>query len=256
MNDSQKIMGIMGAMPEEMGSVIAMLSDCKRHQYGQRVYYQGYLYGIPTVAVISGWGKVAAAATVSALIHVFHIHELVFTGVAGAISPDLNVGDVVVGKRLVQHDMDARPLMSQFEIPSLRKVFMEVPSSSFVRAVSAVEKLINDAALSQHILGLKSFGIQKPRLFIGDIAGGDKFFSGHDQKQALLKQLPSILCVEMEGAAVAQVCCEYEIPFVVIRTISDTADEHSPIDFNAFIKEVAGFYTNEIIRNIYRLLNK
>jgi adenosylhomocysteine nucleosidase len=89
---------------------------------------------------------------------------------------------------------------------------------------------------------------------VGDIAGGDTFFSDSNQKMNLLSMLPSVLCVEMEGASVAQVCYEYNIPFIIIRTISDSADENSSIDFISFIKEIAGKYSIEIVKNIIRML--
>jgi adenosylhomocysteine nucleosidase len=91
-------------------------------------------------------------------------------------------------------------------------------------------------------------------LRIGDIASGDQFFSGNKQKHSLSTQLPDVLCVEMEGAAVAQVCYEYEIPFSIIRTISDAADDQSPVDFPSFIKKISSKYAAEIIKKIYRQL--
>jgi adenosylhomocysteine nucleosidase len=98
---------------------------------------------------------------------------------------------------------------------------------------------------------LMEFNISQPKLFIGDIASGDQFFSTNEQKQSLNSQLPNVLCVEMEGAAVAQVCYEYEIPFSIIRTISDVADETAHIDFPSFIKKISSKYAAEIIKNIY-----
>jgi len=108
--------GIMGAMPEEINGVIALLSNCKTYSIGKRTYFSGQINGIDTVVVFSRWGKVAAATTVTTLIQEFKITDLLFTGVAGAISSDLKIGDIVLGSRFVQHDMDARPLMEQYEI--------------------------------------------------------------------------------------------------------------------------------------------
>jgi adenosylhomocysteine nucleosidase len=87
---------------------------------------------------------------------------------------------------------------------------------------------------------------------VGDIASGDQFFSSNEQKHALNTQLPDVLCVEMEGAAVAQVCYEYEIPFSIIRTISDVADDQSHIDFPSFINKISSKYAAEIIKNIFK----
>lgn len=249
----KRIIGIMGAMPQEIEGVIALLSNCEVFSMGQRSYFTGQINGIDTVVVFSRWGKTAAAATAAALIHEFKITELVFTGVAGAIHPDLKIGDIVLGKRLIQHDMDARPLMKQYEIPLLGKTYVETDAVYLDIASKAVGMVFESKSLHAVIddEDLQQFDITNPKLLVGDIASGDQFFSSNEQKQQLTSGLPEVLCVEMEGAAVAQVCYEYEIPFSIIRTISDTADDNSHIDFPSFIKNISSKYAAEIIKNIY-----
>ena len=249
--------GIMGAMPEEVEGVVKLLSGCKEISTGMRTYYSGDIDKINTVIVFSRWGKVAAATTVSTLIHEFGITELFFTGAAGAIHPDLNIGDIVLGKRLIQHDMDARPLMKRYEIPLLHKTFFDSDAGLMQISSKAVNSLIEDRSLHRLIDDkvLNEFNISNPRLVTGDIASGDQFFSANHQKHSLQTRLPDVLCVEMEGAAVAQVCYEYGIPFVIIRTISDTADDRSHIDFPSFIKKVSSKYSTGIIKNIYDLIS-
>ena len=253
---SKKIIGIMGAMPEEIDGVVALLSNCVAISMGKRTYFSGQINGIETVVVFSRWGKVAATTTATTLIHEFKITELLFTGVAGAISSDLKIGDIVLGKRLIQHDMDARPLMNQYEIPLLSKTYFETDSTHLNIASKAINEVFENKSLHS-VIGerdLLEFNISQPKLFIGDIASGDQFFSTSEQKQNLNSQLPNILCVEMEGAAVAQVCYEYEIPFSIIRTISDVADETAHIDFPSFIKKISSKYSAEILKNIYNQL--
>lgn len=250
----RKKLGIMGAMPEEVEGVVSLMSNPKKKVIGPRVYFEGNIEGVSVVVAISGWGKVASAVTTSVLIHEFQITELIFTGVAGAIHSNLRIGDIVIGKRLIQHDMDARPLLKRFEIPTLHKTYMESSSKQVEMAIKAVENLIMNDAFYHSFLALERMNLQKPHLFVGDIAGGDTFFSDSNQKMNLLSMLPSVLCVEMEGASVAQVCYEYNIPFIIIRTISDSADENSSIDFISFIKEIAGKYSIEIVKNIIRML--
>ena len=114
-------LGIMGAMPEEMDLLIAVIQDKEIIEHGSRVFYKGMLYDQEVVAVFSRWGKVAAATTAVSLITEFQVDRMVFTGVAGGIAPDVNVGDVVIAQRLFQHDMDARPPMRRFEIPLTAK---------------------------------------------------------------------------------------------------------------------------------------
>ena len=252
----EKIIGIMGAMPEEIDSVVQLLEGVEQSTAARRVYFTGHINGIKTVVVISGWGKVAAAATVSTLIHKFGITELIFTGVAGALSEDLQIGDIVIGNRLLQHDMDARPFIPRYEIPLLKKTFFECFPSQLSIATAAVQNLLENNNLHSLIAEetLLEFNIISPKLYIGDIASGDQFFSDVKRKQQLLQDLPGILCVEMEGAAVAQVCYENQIPFTIIRTISDAADEKSHIDFAAFISKIAGNYSVGLIKNIFKQL--
>lgn len=244
----------MGAMPEEIDSITPLLSEKRVLSLGMRTYSIGKIDGIRTVVVFSRWGKVAAASTVSTLILEFKVTELIFTGVAGAIDARLRIGDIVLGQRLVQHDMDARPIMPQFEIPLLGVTFFECPVHPLNTAANAISYLLENEHLHAAIDAddLNKFEIKTPRLFIGDIASGDQFFSDSKDKDELLAKLPSVLCVEMEGAAVAQVCYEYDIPFTIIRTISDTADEQSPVDFPSFIKKISSKYSSEVIKNIYR----
>lgn len=244
----------MGAMPEEIEGVVALLTNPVASSMGKRTYFSGQINDIDTVVVFSRWGKVAAATTVTTLIHEFKITELLFTGVAGAIHPDLKIGDIVLGKRLVQHDMDARPLMKQYEIPLLSKTYFESDADHLKIASKAIHEVFENKVL-QAVVGaedLMEFDILEPKLVVGDIGSGDQFFSSKEQKHALNAQLPEVLCVEMEGAAVAQVCYEHEIPFSIIRTISDVADDNSHIDFPGFIKKISSKYAAEIIKNIFK----
>lgn len=243
----------MGAMPEEIHEVVHLMTDVREHMAGMRTYYSGLLNGKEAVVVFSRWGKTAAAATATTLILEFGVTELVFTGVAGAIDGKLKIGDIVVADRLIQHDMDARPLMPRYEIPLLGKTYFDCDRSLKEKAMLAVRSLTDNKHLHEVISdsALQQFGIQHPEIYTGDIASGDKFFADNDSKQTLSALLPDVRCVEMEGAAVAQVCYEYGIPFVVIRTISDTADEHSEMDFQAFINSVSSKYSRQIIRNMF-----
>lgn len=245
---TEKITGIMGAMPEEIAGLLPLLVNREETVAGMRVYYTGLLNGRKVVIVFSRWGKTAAAATVSALILKFGITELIFTGVAGGIHKDLHIGDIVVATRLIQHDMDARPIMPRYEIPLLGKTFFECDHILVSRAQNAVSNLLENNHLHEVITNeeLQRFNITQPKLHSGCVASGDQFFSADEDKLALTTALPDVLCVEMEGAAVAQLCYEYKIPFVIIRTISDAADNSSAIDFPEFIKSISSKYSQKI----------
>ncbi|MEI6950131.1 5'-methylthioadenosine/adenosylhomocysteine nucleosidase [Paraflavisolibacter sp. H34] len=249
----ERRIGIMGAMPEEIEGVVHLLTDRAETAAGRRTYYTGRINGIPAVVVFSRWGKVAAATTVATLIHEFGITDLIFTGVAGALQADLRIGDILIGTRLIQHDMDVRPILPRFETPLLGITWFESPRPWVDLSLKAVNELLDRRHLHEVITEgeLHLFRITQPRVFTGAIASGDKFFSRTDDKQQLQELLPEVLCVEMEGAAVAQVCYEYDIPFTIIRTVSDAADDASAIDFPLFIQHISSRYSVEIIRNIF-----
>ncbi len=245
------MIGIMGAMPEEVNNLLDQLKDVKSTTIGMRTYYEGVLFAKPAVIVFSRWGKVAAATTVSTLLLKFKVTELIFTGVAGAINHTLKIGDVVISDKLFQHDMDARPLMAQYEIPLLNKLFFETEQEKQEEAKAAAERFLKNIKKTISSEDLEEFRIKSPRVIIGNIASGDRFIASNTDKNIIEEGLPNIACVEMEGAAVAQVCYEFGIPFTIIRTISDAADTQSDMDFTKFIASIASNYSEGIIRELF-----
>ncbi len=117
------LVGIVGAMIEEISLLKEEMTDMVCDSFGSRDYYCGTLYGVETVLVFSRWGKVASAMTATTLIGRYKIDALIFIGVAGAMAEKLNIGDVIIGNKLYQHDMDARPLFKKHEIPLTDTVF-------------------------------------------------------------------------------------------------------------------------------------
>jgi adenosylhomocysteine nucleosidase len=250
----EKRIGILGAMPEEINGVVSLLKDRKEVVKGMRTYYTGTINSVEAVVVFSRWGKVASATTVTHLIIEFGITELIFTGVAGGISPDLNIGDIIVASSLVQHDLDARPIMKRFEIPLLGMTEIFLPKHILDNVIEKINELVGKGSLID-LLSPKQqelFSLTAQKAVVGQIASGDKFFSSTLEKESLLAILPDVLCVEMEGAAVAQVCFEYDIPYVIIRIISDAANENSVVDFNQFVTEVASKFSVEIIQKLVK----
>lgn len=241
--------GIMGAMQEEIREICALLGNCTEIELGKRTFFIGTLHQHEVVVCASRWGKVAAAATASALIHKFGITELYFTGVAGGISPNAHVGDIIIAESLVQHDMDARPIFQRFEIPLLGISRFQADPKQLQREKEAIESAIQTTKMFQGIdpIILERFHIRNPKVHLGLIASGDRFFGNNREKKQLEEALPEVLCVEMEGAAVAQVCYEYEIPFHIFRTLSDSANDGAVEDFTAFIQQIAGHISANII---------
>ncbi|WP_291072282.1 5'-methylthioadenosine/adenosylhomocysteine nucleosidase [Empedobacter sp. UBA5637] len=251
---SERIIGIIGTIPQEINGVVNLLTNKQEHKIGRRSYFTGKLNNQKVVVVYSRVGKVAASATVTTLILEFNVSELIFTGVAGGIHADVKIGDIVLGQSLIQHDMNAQPLFPAYEIPMLGKAYFEADSSQLEVATTAILEILEEQHLHNVISekDLDKFNIHQPQLHVGLIGSGDLFFSTNSQKEKLQQNLPEILCVEMEGAAVAQVCYEFDIPFIIIRTISDDADDHSTLDFNSFIEKISNVYSIEIIKNIIK----
>ena len=241
-------------MAEEIDEVKSLIENQKIVEIGNREFVTGTINGMGCVVAFSKWGKVAAAITATVLLTEFHVTDLIFIGTAGALADGLKVGDIVVSKRLVQHDLDTRPMFKHYELPLLNRVYVESDTALTELAGNAIsnllsqgiEKMIGEAAA-------KEFDLQ-PTLYFGDIASGDQFINSDAKRNEIIAGLPGLLCVEMEGAAAAQVCLEFGTPFTVIRTISDTADHNARIDFGRFIVEVANAYSRAIVAEITRLL--
>jgi len=241
------MIGIISAMQEEMQALLNELKNTKTTTKGMRDYYTGTLYRKEVVLVFSRWGKVASAATTTQLINDYNPSEIIFTGVAGGITDQLNIGDVVIGKHLYQHDLDAQPFYKQFEVPILKKLYFETQNQS--KLINATNLFIEDYNTFVDKKDAKDFDIQKPAAILGDIASGDQFISSLKKIKELNKALPTVTCVEMEGASVAQVCFEYNVPFSIIRIISDKANDNAHIDFAKFMHVIASHYALGILKN-------
>ncbi len=250
------MIGIISAMHEEIKTILENLQNIITTNKGKRIYYKGTLFDRHVVLVFSRWGKVASATTATQLINDFNVDEIIFTGVAGSIQDHINIGDIIIGHKLYQYDMDASPLIPPLEIPILNRDNFETDQYKRDLLYQSCQKFLKDF---DHIISLndiKQFHIEQPKVFIEDIASGDQFISTDKQLKPIKKHLPNVACVEMEGAAVAQVCFEYEIPFSIFRTISDKANDNSHIEFQKFAKIVASNYALEIIKNYLDLLRK
>ncbi|WP_345814352.1 5'-methylthioadenosine/adenosylhomocysteine nucleosidase [Paraburkholderia sp. PREW-6R] len=240
-------LGILAALPQELGDLIEAMraeSGVRTVTHGQRDYHLGTVHGAPCVVTLARIGKVAAAATVSALIHVFDVQAVIFTGVAGGVGAQVRVGDIVVANELVQHDLDASPLFPRFEVPLLGVSRFAANAALANALAAACERFVTE----EGAVVAARFGTREPRVHRGLIVSGDRFVASAAAVIALRDALPDALAVEMEGAAIAQVCYEYGVPCAVVRTISDTADDHAPASFVSFLTEIAGAYSNAILK--------
>ena len=244
---------ILSAMEQEADSIVAAMTVRDEGEAGRRRWWRGTLLGEDIVVAHSHWGKVAAASTATWLIARFAPSELLFTGVAGAIAPGLRVGDVVVGERLWQHDMDARPILERHQIPLLGEAALAASAAPSAALVAAARAFLGDTLERALPAAVRArFALDAPSVHVGGIASGDRFVHEAAVAAEIRERLPETLCVEMEGAAVAQVCRAFGLPFSICRTISDTADAAAAHDFTAFVEEVARVYALGIVENRLR----
>ena len=243
---------ILSALAQEQSGLLASLEQAQRSQHAGRTFTSGVLHGQPVVLALSGIGKVAAATTATALLERFGAKRIVFTGVAGGVGDGVNVGDVVVAHSYVQHDMDASPLFARWLVPGY--------ANACLPCDGALTALLSGAA-SAYLQSLSSQFDSKnnpPRLHQGLMASGDRFVNCPEVSSALRAPLLAaghdVLAVEMEGAAVAQVCLDYGVAFAAMRTISDRADATAHVDFAQFIDTVASRYADHIVRNLLQSL--
>ena len=243
---------IISAMYEELNRFVKRINITKKTKIGNRTFYEGDFNGQEVVAVFSHWGKVAAALTATTLITGFGVEKIIFTGVAGGISPDLRIGDIVVSRNLYQHDMDASPIFPRYEIPLLKKEYIQTPEKDRNKAFEVIQNFIKEDFENNFPKEeLQSFNITNPQVILGDIASGDEFVSENGAtRKRIINDLPSVVCVEMEGAAVAQVCHDFDVPFLVIRIISDSANDNAHVDFPRFIENIASIYSEKIVERI------
>lgn len=218
--------GVIGAMAEEIRTLAEHIAGVERIEtLGRREFHLGSLFGVDVVFVQSRIGKVAAASTATHLVDRFGVRTIVFTGVAGALAHGLAAGDLVVADRLRQHDLDASPIFPAMQVPLLG---------------------VTDIACDPHLVALAEQAADEHAREVGTVArtglivSGDRFVSTSAERDAIIARCPEALCVEMEGAAVAQVCHEHGVGFVVVRTISDSADDDATEHFTQSLPELAG----------------
>jgi adenosylhomocysteine nucleosidase len=223
-------LAIVSAMHQELAAVLALMPDEKKQLAAGREFWVGHLHGREVVAVLSRIGKVAAATTATALIERFGVDRIVFTGVAGGLAPGVKVGDVVIAGSFLQHDLDASPIFPRHEVP-----------------LYGTSRFETDVALSDALAAAARQALPGTRQHRGLVVSGDRFVATTAESRALQAELPEALAVEMEGAAIAQVCRDYGVPFAAVRTISDRADDAAHGDFTKFVEEVASRHSAAIV---------
>ena len=211
-----KKLGIIGAMQQEVETLLGVLENCKTENRGGCTFYAGQLEGLDVVIVQCGVGKVNAAMCTQVLCDLFDVTHIVNTGIAGSLCADLDIGDLVVSRDAMYHDVDA----VHFGYP-----FGKVPGMDTTE-FPADETLIGYAFAAAE-------AVNAGHTRIGRVASGDQFVAVKELKERIIAATGGI-CTEMEGAAIAQTAYRNGIPFVILRAISDKADDSAQMDYPTF----------------------
>lgn len=230
--------GIIGAMTEEIEDLKLRMNDYTTEERAGFTFYSGKIFNEDVVLLLSGIGKVNAAMGTTLLIERYSPNCIINTGSAGGFSDKLSIGDVVISTEVRHHDVDATIFGYEYgQVPRMPAAF--IPNKILIEmAEKAVEKLENVETSS------------------GLIATGDSFMHREEHIHAVRKKLPAIMAAEMEAAGIAQCCHNFDVPFVIIRAISDIAgDEENHIEFNDFLK-VAAVNSANMVMKIVQLISE
>ena len=229
-------LAIMGAMEEEIEPLLAYFNEVKITEYADNKYYEVNYKGLDIVIAYSKIGKVFASLTATTMIEKFGCDTLLFSGVAGAINPDLKIGDLIIADKLCQHDLDITAFGHPHGYVPGGNVFVE--TSKELRDVATQVANENDL-----------------KVIVGTIATGDQFVHSTERKNFIESTFKAD-ALEMEGASVAVVCDALDIPFFVLRAISDSADMDAGFDFDEFLKSSAVNSANYLIKIVEKLEKK
>ncbi|TLD80969.1 5'-methylthioadenosine/adenosylhomocysteine nucleosidase [Helicobacter sp. MIT 05-5293] len=230
------IIGIIGAMVEEITPLLERLKHYESKNIGGNTYYEVKIGGHTIYIAYSKIGKVHAALTCSTMILHFQCEKIIFSGVAGGLSPDLHIGDLILGSKLCQYDVD---------ITAFGHPLGFIPESRvFIESDETLNAIAHRVAQNQHI-NLKE----------GIIASGDLFIADSGKKQWIIQHFGAS-AVEMEGAAVAVVCDLLKVPFCILRSISDSADGKADVNFDEFLESSAKRSADFVMMMIDQILEK
>ncbi|MGF1722201.1 5'-methylthioadenosine/S-adenosylhomocysteine nucleosidase [Vibrio kyushuensis] len=227
--------GIIGAMEQEVSILKQAITNCKEVSKAGCTFFSGELNGVDVVVLQSGIGKVAAAIGTTVLLDEYQPDVVINTGSAGGFDSTLNLGDVVISTEVRHHDADVTAF--GYEIGQM---------AGQPAAFTADQKLMDIAeqALTQ---------MEDKHAVRGLICTGDAFVCSAERQEFIRKHFPSVIAVEMEASAIAQTCHQFNVPFVVVRAISDVADKESPMSFEEFLP-LAAQSSSEMVIKMVQLL--
>lgn len=231
-----KIIGIIGAMEEEVAILKEKMSEVTVLEKAGMEFFRGILGGQQVVIVRSGIGKVNAGICTQILADVFQVNAVINTGIAGSLKAEINIGDIVLSTDTMQHDVDAREFGYEIgQVPRMdTKTF---PADKTLRAIALeVCHQVNPEI----------------QVFEGRVASGDQFVADKETKEKIIANTQAY-CTEMEGAAIGQAAYLNGIPYLVIRAISDKADDSAHVDYPTFEREAIR-HTVNLVENMMQAL--
>ncbi|MCR4716597.1 MAG: 5'-methylthioadenosine/adenosylhomocysteine nucleosidase [Lachnospiraceae bacterium] len=228
--------GIIGAMDEEVAVLKKNMHKMKATVKAGMIFAEGELWGRDSVVVVSGIGKVNMAVCAQMLIDLFDVDMLINTGVAGSLNAKIDIGDIVVSNEAQQHDMDVSALGDKVGIiPRMKDSIFKADERLVDIAYEACKYANSDI-----------------NCFKGKVVSGDQFIASKDKKEFLTAYFGG-MCAEMEGAAMAQVAYLNEVPFVILRAISDKADDSGHMDYPVFAKAAIS-HSVALLEEMYKRL--
>ena len=228
-------LGIIGAMQEEVETLLELMENRKTLEKAGCTFHAGVLEGLAVVVVQCGVGKVNAAMCTQILCDCFDVTHLVNTGIAGSLCPELDIGDLVISRDAMYHDFDCVHFGYDFgRVPGLNVVAFPADDAMIGYASAAAE------------------AVHPGHSRVGRVASGDKFVAEKALKEKIIADTQG-LCTEMEGAAIAQTAYRNDVPFVILRAISDKADDSAQMDYPTF-ERIAAHRCAEVTRSLARQL--
>ena len=224
---------ILGAMQEEIEPLLERVEDIQRIDYANNTYYKAKYKGKSVVIAYSKIGCAFSTLSATLLIEHFKCNKLLFSGVAGALNPELKIGDLIYATKLAKHDLDLTPFGHEPGFVPEGKIFI-YPDSELIEIAKEVAKEQN--------IELKG----------GIIASGDQFINSNEKKEWIRETFKAD-AIEMEGYSVALVCDALNVPFFILRAISDSANSEASIDFDEFLEKSAKVSANFILKMIEKI---
>lgn len=232
-----KKLGIIGAMEEEVETLLGVMEEKTARERAGSMFYEGVLEGLPAVVVQCGVGKVNAALCAQILCDCYGVTHLVNTGIAGSLCADLDIGDLLISEDAMYHDFDCVSFGYPYgKVPGMDTVAFPADKTLVRLAYEAAE------------------AVNPGHTKIGRVASGDQFVAEKARKEKIIA-VTGGLCTEMEGAAIAQTAYRNKLPFVILRAISDKADDSAEMDYPTF-ERIAAHRCAQVTRSLAKALKE